>query len=37
MPAVFRLRAGFAFVLLLLGAGGLLARAVDLQLLNRNS
>ncbi len=30
----FRLRAGFAFVLLVLGAGGLLARAVDLQLLN---
>jgi cell division protein FtsI (penicillin-binding protein 3) len=30
----FRLRAGFAFGLLLLAAGGLLARAIDLQLLN---
>ncbi len=30
----FRLRAGFAFALLLLGAGGLLARAVNLQLVN---
>ncbi|HTQ35595.1 MAG TPA: penicillin-binding transpeptidase domain-containing protein [Steroidobacteraceae bacterium] len=30
----FRLRAGFAFLLLLGGAGGLLARAVDLQLVN---
>ena len=33
--SAFRLRAGFAFGVLLLAAGGLVARAVNLQLIDR--